>query len=112
MNINLGSIQVDLMVLMLVVGCLLALGVLFYAQSKNDKFDLRYLILSDNDRPSISKLGQLFSLLVSSWAFVYLVLHDKMTETYYTMYMGIYAATNVASKFLDKKNDQQTPPQS
>ena len=109
MNINLGSIQLDLMVILLLLGGATCLGLLVYIQNKKDSLDLRYLIFDDKRKPSINKIGQLMSLLISSWAFVYLVLHDKITETYYTMYMGIYAATTVANKLADRLKNSKEP---
>jgi hypothetical protein len=90
------------MALFLLMIFMIICAILVYTQIKHDNFDLRYLISDDQRRPSLHKIGQLTALIVSTWAFVYLVLHDKLTETFYTVYMGIWASVTVLNKWADK----------
>ncbi len=88
-----------LFLLMMFVGLLF---ILVYTQFKKDGFDLRYLISDDQKRPSLHKIGQLTALMVSTWAFVFEVLHNQMTDTFYTVYMGIWASITVLNKWADR----------
>lgn len=88
-----------LFLLMMFIGLLL---ILVYTQFRKDGFDLRYLISDDQKRPSLHKIGQLTALMVSTWAFVFEVLHNQMTDTFYTVYMGIWASVTVLNKWADR----------
>lgn len=91
----------ELMLVLSLAACLLLLAVI---QLKKDKFDLRYLIIDDTSKkPSIHKLGQALALLVSTWGFVYLIEHDKFSEGYLTIYMGVWAGSTAMNKWLDSK---------
>lgn len=87
----------------LVLIILLIVVLLLLVQLRKDTYDLRYLILdTESKQPSIYKIGQLFALLVSTWGFVYLTLHDRLTEFYFTAYMSIWAVTNVGNNMFQK----------
>lgn len=84
---------------------LIFVGVTLYlTQMKHDPFDLRYLIIDETGQPSLHKTGQLFALFVSTWGFVYLTVHDKLSETYFGVYMTTWAATTIANKWIDSKS--------
>lgn len=78
--------------------------ILGYMQFKRDQLDLRWLILDDvTAKPSIHKIGQGLALLVSTWGFVKLVLANNLTETYFTIYMGVWAGSTALNKYLSNK---------
>lgn len=96
--------EIPVMELMLFITLTACVFLLVAIQMKKDKLDLRYLILDDNNRkPSIHKLGQVLALLVSTWGFVYEIEHGTFTETYLTVYMGIWAGAGAVNKYLDTK---------
>jgi hypothetical protein len=95
---------------MMIIGWLVAmivgLLILCYIQFKKDSLDLRYLILDDvTGKPSLSKLGQLIALVMSSWGFQYQILNDRMTEWYFGLYMSAWAVTGLANKWLSGKQN-------
>lgn len=88
-------------VLALIIAFILILLILL--QLRKDTFDLRYLIMDTaSHQPSIYKIGQLAALIVSTWGFVYLTLHDKLTEFYFTAFMAIWAGTNVGNNIAQR----------
>ena len=81
-----------------------AIVILGYMQFKRDQLDLRWLILDDvSGKPSIHKIGQGLALLVSTWGFVKLVLAGTLTETYFTIYMGVWAGSTALNQYLSNK---------
>jgi hypothetical protein len=81
-------------------------GVLIYAQYKKDNFDLRALIVDPvTKQPSIHQLGQFTALVISSWGLVVLVLHDKLTEAYFSIYMAVWAGANTLDRFLTIRDE-------
>lgn len=97
--------QVPIMAVMLFLTLTVCIVVLVYLQMRRDSLDLRWLILDDTTtRPSIFKIGQLAALLISSWGFIYLTLHDKLSEFYFAAYMGIWAGSTAVDKIISKKD--------
>lgn len=95
------------MITALVVLALFGLLLLYVIQRKHDNYDLRWLITDEiTKQPSLHKLGQLGALLISSWGFVYETIHGRMSEWYFGLYMGAWAAAEVANKWLSRG---QTP---
>lgn len=93
------NITAVLLFFALVVGIL----ILVYAQFKKDAFDLRSLIVDPQTKqPSIHQLGQVSALLISSWGFIVLVLHNQLTEVYFTTYMAVWAGANALDKLLTR----------
>lgn len=83
--------------------------VLTYIQFKKDTLDLRWLILDDiSARPSIHKIGQMLALLVSTWGFVYQMLHNTFSDNYLLVYMGVWAGAGAVDKFLSNKSPTGT----
>jgi len=96
-------ILTNTMVSILSISIILFIIILLYLQYKPDNFDLRSLLLGQNNKPSINKLGQLIALFLSSWGFVFLTLHDKLTETYFGVYMSVWAGANFLNKYITTK---------
>jgi predicted signal transduction protein with EAL and GGDEF domain len=86
---------------LLLLAIICSIGVLIYAQYRKDDFDLRSLVVDPKtNRPSVHQLGQLTALVISSWGLVVLVLHDKLTEVYFTTYMAVWAGSNTLDRLL------------
>lgn len=93
----------------LALGFLLLAYMLYKAQLKRDKFDLRDLIIDPTTtKISLSKFSQLIALGVSAWAFVYLTLHDKLSEFYMTIFMTSWAGFNAIHKAIDTFGNKTT----
>lgn len=85
----------------LVVGTAIVIGVLIQWHRANDNFHLQQMLVDNvTGRVSIEKVGYMTALAVGSWGFIALTLHDKMTEGYFTAYLGVFALARVASSGL------------
>ena len=96
------NLDLDVMTAFLLTVILILCVLLYRAQKKDDNFDLRDLIVDKaSGRVSLSRFGQLTALLVSTWGFVTLTLHDKLTEWYYGSYMFTWAAAEGYRKWQE-----------
>ncbi len=101
---DIGSLPI--MELMLFVTLTFLIFLFFYLQTRKDSLDLRWLILDDTSaRPSINKIGQGLALVVSTWGFIYQMTHDRFSEAYLTIYMGIWAGAGLAYKLVKPAED-------
>ena len=105
------NLDLDVMTAFLLTVILILCVLLYRAQKKDDNFDLRDLIVDKaSGRVSLSRFGQLTALLVSTWGFVTLTLHDKLTEWYYGSYMFTWAAAEGYRKWQEyNKLKSNTP---
>lgn len=97
-----GNISILDLLLFLTVSAMILVMVMM--QMKNDSFDLRYLISDDKKRPSLHKIAAVVSLVISSWAFVYQVLHSTLTEMYFVLYMTTWTGSMALNRYLDIKD--------
>lgn len=91
--------------MVIVLALILALfGITLYVlQTRKDSFDLRELLRDDTTgKLSILKIGQVVTLLVTTWGFVYLIMHDRFTEYYLLIYMAIWSGSDVAKDFANR----------
>jgi len=72
-----------------------------------NKWHLRDLFLEDSGKASTSKLAQLVALMVSTWAILFLTLHNNLTEGYFLAYIGAWVVNRGATKYFNKKADTQ-----
>jgi len=70
----------------------------------------RFLLDKDSVEPSLGRQGQYVALVVSTWGFMWLVIHDKMTEFFFTSYMLAWAGAQFGSIFLKMKGKQADEP--
>lgn len=75
----------------ILAGIVIGIGIWIYNLQKdaNNTIDIADIIC-DNGRLDGSKLFRLIAFIVSSWAFCFLVLNDKLTDTFYLTYIGIW----------------------
>jgi hypothetical protein len=72
-------------------------GVVLYIWQRNQNaFDLKDMLVGSDGKASINKFGQATALVISSWGFITLVQHDKMTEYYFIGYMTVWSGVNLA----------------
>jgi len=85
----------------LLFGMLVVIYLIFkFHRNPTSRFNFEDLLLVD-DRASVGKIGQLIALNVSTWGFIVLVAQGKLTEWYFTAYMGMWAGAQLISKAID-----------
>ncbi len=95
----------DAPALAMLIGIVVFVGVLLSWHLTNDKrFDFRETLV-ENDRISLSRLGQLTALVVSSPVLLYVTGTGKLSEWLFVGYMGAWAGTYIAAKLATKKAD-------
>lgn len=102
-------IRLELAAALAVVLLVLAAALLRLHRADN-AYDLAQLVAEpDGSRLSLSRVGQLAALIVSTWAFAWLTLADRMTEWYFGGYMLAWAGTALATRFVGQL--PRDPPQ-
>ena len=74
----------------------------FYNKNANNNIDVMDLVTIDG-KLSNSKLSKMVALVISSWAFVYLVIDKSLTEWFFFGYIGAWITNGLISKSLDIK---------
>lgn len=93
----------------LVVGTVICIAVVASWHRANNDFSLQQMLVDNvSGKVSIEKVGYTLALAIGSWGFVALTLHDKMTEGYFTAYLGVFALSRVASSGLTVFKDTKT----
>jgi len=95
----------------LVVATALVVIVVAQWHRSDDNFKLQQMLVDNvSGRVSIEKVGYVTALAIGSWGFIALTLHDKMTEGYFTAYLGVFALARVASSGLSVYKDSKADP--
>jgi hypothetical protein len=83
------------------IGMLTYLFVLVRWHSDGSKFDFRDSLLdpANNDRVSLSRLGQITALVTSTSVIVFYAVNSALTEWMFGLYMTAWAGTYLASKW-------------
>lgn len=97
----------DWLQVLLVLGGFSCLLLLFGLQ-RAGKLKLEDLVIGEDGRASLAKFSQLGAFMVSTWGFIWMVIHDKLTEWYYFSYMLAWCGTALTSKYLANTNPQPT----
>jgi hypothetical protein len=96
--------HVDLDLLVLCISAVVFLGMMINWHTRpNNSFDLKDTFVDKSGTLSLSKLGQMIAMLVSTWIIIYQTRHNLLTEWLFTGYMLAWAGANVAHKWLDQK---------
>jgi hypothetical protein len=94
----------------LVVGTVIVLAVVISWHRSNNDFQLQQMLVDNvSGRVSIEKVGYMTALAIGSWGFIALTLSGKMTEGYFTAYLGVFALSRVASSGLTVFKDIKAP---
>ena len=72
-------------------------------------FDFRYTLM-ERGRISLSRLGQLTALVVSTGVIVHETVKGRLSEWLLLAYMGAWAGTYIAKKFAPSKAPEDVPP--
>ena len=86
----------------LVLLCILAAILAYKATHGEGKFDFAQAFSDADGKTSMGRICVFVALTVSTWAMVALVQSDKLTEWFYTAYLGAFVVNGLGSKFLDK----------
>jgi len=82
------------------------------SRDQASKFDFAQAFIDADGKTSLWRIGVFVALASSTWSFVYLVLNDKISEWYFTTYMGIWVLGGANSKWTEKfrtSPDQEKP---
>lgn len=91
-----------------ILGLLGFFGVLLTWQlTKDNSIDLKSLLIKDGE-VSLSKLGQLIAMLVSTWIIIYQTRNGLLTEWLFTGYMIAWSGANLVSKWIDRSSSFRT----
>jgi hypothetical protein len=95
--------NIDKLGLLLLVGVLAFIWSIWRAHKGNNLFDIKDFLMDPNtNRASINKLGQLIAMLVTSFGFIYLILHNGLSEMYFGLYAGLLGGgLNSLNKGID-----------
>lgn len=103
-----ASITAHEIMYLILFGFVIGALVILYSYNKNanNTIDIMDLITIDG-KLSNSKLSKFIALLVSSWAFVYLVIDKNLSEWYFVGYMTAWITNGLISKTLDIKASKE-----
>jgi len=103
-NDMLGHLVATLIVLFILRAVIRA-----HDSSKYKYFDLTDLVTDDNYRINGSKFRLSACFIVMTWGFIYLCLHQLMTEWYATIYVGAFVADRISSRLVLAKSNSIIP---
>lgn len=79
-----------------------------YNLSNDDKTDINLTdLITINGKLSERKLTRFGAWIVSTWGFVYLISHDKLSEWYFIGYMGAWVANALIGKMIQDPNNEE-----
>jgi hypothetical protein len=84
-------------------------AVLYIWQRNKNAFDLKDMLVGADGKASINKFGQATALVISSWGFITLVQHDKMTEWFFIGYMSVWSGVNLAKTIFAPRDPKKEP---
>ena len=97
-----GSLTLDTVILL--VGALVFLLTLGrWNKDPKERFVLSDLLIGQDGRASLDKVGQFVALSVSTWGFVYVTRGGTLSEYYFTGYMLSWGGLGVAKAYLAHK---------
>ena len=103
---NLDPINTSLIVMMTVIVILL-----FRWHTDSSGFALQQVLVDGvTGRIAIEKVGYMMSLAIGSWGFAALIQTGKMTEGYFTAYLGVFALSRAVSSGISVVKDIKSSP--
>lgn len=90
--------------IVLILLCILA-GIMAWKATHNDKsvFNFSEAFIDADGKTSMGRIGAFTALASSTWALVYLVMNDRLTEWFYAGYMAAWVVQGGVFKWLDRK---------
>jgi hypothetical protein len=78
-------------------------------KSHESPFNLGQAFVDADGKTSMARLSVFIALVISSWAFVVLVVTESLSETFFAAYIGAFVLNGIGSKLADKgKQDANT----
>jgi len=92
-----------------ILGLIVLSGILYLYNLNNDNRSDIYLtdLITVNGKLSERKLTRFGAWIVSTWGFVYLISHDKLSEWYFIGYMGAWVANALIGKMVKDPNNEE-----
>jgi hypothetical protein len=103
-----AGLVVNPMACVLLIALLVAAWVLWKVQTSPKHIDLVDLLVDTDGRASWTKITAIGAFMMSSWAFAYLTMHDKMSDFLFLSYVAVYSGAPVAYRIIAAKSP--TPP--
>lgn len=101
------NLNIETIILIVAAGLLLVTLVAWHRDSTG--FDAKQVITNADGTFSLSRLGQLVSMLTSTWVIIYQTRAGNLAEWLFTGYLLTWAGANAFSKYLEsKKTDTET----
>lgn len=97
------SIKTGLALILLVIVAWMIKSLVRSHHDKNSGIRLDDLLLGDDGRLSKSACVMLGAFALTTWTIVSLVLRDKLTEGYFTAYLGAWVAPTVTRLIFNKE---------
>lgn len=90
----------------LVVMTIIVVATVVSWHRSDDGFNLQQVLVDNvSGKISIEKVAHMTALAVGTWAFIALVLKDKMTEGYFGLYLATFTLARVASSAISVYKD-------
>jgi hypothetical protein len=98
----------SLLALLFMTACVVLVVVSWH---RTGKIDLSQCVVDGTTgKLSVEKVGYMTALLTSTWGFVDLSLHDKLTEWYFTAYAGLLIAGRALNTSVNAYKDVKNVP--
>lgn len=103
---NIQDLNLNIETITLIVGFVGAVIVLIIWHLGSKQFDASQIVSNTDGTFSLSKFGQLLSLLVSTWIIIYQTRHGLLTEFLWSAYLLTWAGANAYTKYLESKKPE------
>lgn len=97
-----NTFETDTVVLFSGIGIFLLLTI-YWHRDKTNPFDFKSALMED-DKLSLSKMGQLVALLVSTWIIIHQVRIGGLSEWLFGGYMLAWGGANAINKYINSRS--------
>lgn len=98
------TVKTTLSLLLALLILMVILTMIAMHRNPHDTFDIKDLVGTDGklDEKKFTRFG---AWVVSTWGFVFLIVHDKLSEWYFIGYMGAWVANAIVDKYVNKPKE-------
>lgn len=82
------------------IGAILILYTFWKVQRGDNRIDFKDILIGDDGKASGSKIMQLGAFLASTWGFIYIIVHNTLTEWYFTSFMVAWSGSQLLSRWI------------
>lgn len=103
-------LDLDLPALVLIFLLLWFLYIFAKIQRSDNGFDMKQMLCDADGKPSLTRLGNMVAIGISSWAVMFHVIHTngKLDSTFLIGYLAVYAGAQTANKFFESRSQSNT----